>query len=525
MRISKLFLVLFLLISIASILSAQSSLVLMAISAHPDDEDGAALAYYAKIKGVKTYSVFFTRGEGGQNEVGSALGDDLGVLRTQETRAAAQVLGSEVIFLGYPDFGFSKTAKETFAMWGDRDSVLARLVYVIRALKPDVIITNHDTITTKPNRQHGNHQAAGITAYEAFRKAANPSYHPEQLNGVVTPWQVKKLYYRFFNRGGIKQDSLVSLDVNAKDASGKTIEQISMEALSKHRSQGMDKITLDSIPSFFRKHSYYKVLADSAYPYDQSDLFSGISPSDRQQLAASSINMPLVVLKEPPPVDLKLITATPPQNVFIGLIATYDTTTEHTLKTFNIKYQLIDSTKLSSGDLSAYTTIVLDLRTYEYRNDVRLLNGKLLSYAHDGGNIVCFYHKSFDWNGKNYAPYPLTLTTERVTEETAPVQLLIPQHPLMTTPNRITENDWGEWVQERSIYLPSDDTTKTSSQYARLLAMSDTDEKQPSTSLLYAQYGKGTYSYCALALYRQLRNYNQGAVKLFFNLISQKRGM
>ena len=119
----------------------------------------------------------------------------------KETFEAAKILRSDAVFLGFPDFGFSKTAKETFLLWKSKDSVLARLIYVIRTLKPDVIITNHDTITSKPNRQHGNHQAVGISAYEAFQKAADPSYHPEQLHDDITAWQVKKLFFRFLNRG------------------------------------------------------------------------------------------------------------------------------------------------------------------------------------------------------------------------------------------------------------------------------------------------------------------------------------
>src|SRR3989449_1187176 len=100
-------------------------------------------------------------------------------MRTNETLEAAKILGSEVYFLGFPDFGFSKTARETFSKWDGKDSVLSRLVYYIRALKPDVIITHHDTVTTKPKRQHGNHQAVGITAYASFEKAAHPRYHSE----------------------------------------------------------------------------------------------------------------------------------------------------------------------------------------------------------------------------------------------------------------------------------------------------------------------------------------------------------
>ncbi|MBI3195378.1 MAG: PIG-L family deacetylase, partial [Ignavibacteriae bacterium] len=139
--------ILFVLVTIASRVIPQHSaerstdFILMSLSAHPDDEDGATLAYYSRIKGVKTYSIFFTRGEGGQNEIGSELGDELGALRTKETLEAADILGSEVFFLGFPDFGFSKTATETYSMWKSKDSVLARLVYLIRVLQPDVIIT------------------------------------------------------------------------------------------------------------------------------------------------------------------------------------------------------------------------------------------------------------------------------------------------------------------------------------------------------------------------------------------------
>ena len=92
--------------------------VAMCISAHPDDEDGATLAYYRMKYGVKTYSVFFTRGEGGQNEKGPELYENLGVLRTEETRMAATLQGTEAYFLNFMDFGFSKTATETFRKWG-----------------------------------------------------------------------------------------------------------------------------------------------------------------------------------------------------------------------------------------------------------------------------------------------------------------------------------------------------------------------------------------------------------------------
>ena len=98
--------------------------------------------------------------------------------------------------------------------------------------------------------------------------------------------------------------------------------------------------------------------------------------------------------------------------------------------------------------------------------------------------------------------------------------MLKPENVLFRYPNEILPADWNGWVQERNIYLPSGDTSLTSSKYERLLAMSDEDEHEPSTSLLEARYGKGTYIYTSLALYRQVKDLNNGGVKLLFNLIS-----
>ncbi|MEE9226094.1 MAG: PIG-L family deacetylase [Bacteroidota bacterium] len=106
--------------------------VLLCLSAHPDDEDGATLAYYRMKFGVKPFSVFFTRGEGGQNEKGPELYEELGAIRTEETERAGRILMSDVSFLNFYDFGYSKTAMETFQLWGGKGEVLRRLVYVIR---------------------------------------------------------------------------------------------------------------------------------------------------------------------------------------------------------------------------------------------------------------------------------------------------------------------------------------------------------------------------------------------------------
>ncbi|HIL58008.1 MAG TPA: PIG-L family deacetylase, partial [Rhodothermales bacterium] len=199
----------------ASEVDTPRPLVVMNLAAHPDDEDGLTLAYYRGNRDAVAYSVIYTRGDGGQNEAGPELYERLGAIRSRETEAAGRTLGTQVFFLNHYDFGFSKHAREAFAEWGvpqqsfweprpseldaeaGRDLVTARLVYLYRALKPDVVFTNHDTVTVGANRQHGHHQAVGVSAYDAFALAADPTYHPEQLaDEGVDLWQPKRLFLR-----------------------------------------------------------------------------------------------------------------------------------------------------------------------------------------------------------------------------------------------------------------------------------------------------------------------------------------
>lgn len=617
-----------------SLFAQEPPLILMGLAAHPDDEDGATLAYYAKHKSAKVYSLIYTRGEGGQNEIGASLYDDLAEIRTQETFEAAKLLGAETYFLNFRDFGFSKTDKETFQMWGGKDTVLARLVYYIRKLRPDIIITNHDTITTKPFRQHGNHQVVGISAYEAFEKAADSTFHPEQFKQGVAPWQVKKLYFRLFRPNDLSnprwRDSLVEINTSVKVDSERTVLQLAQDALAKHRSQGMDKLTPSLFAWFYAPRRFLLVRSDKPYPFVKDDLFGGIAPTAHPPIPIDDLvekpvapftfkHFPSVLLKavateeelikeksptytrtiflslqnrtneilpvslaishngkaifrkaylfsgesrheihdtltltlekdaQPTPSEL-LIEATPlgvvgknlspelkritlkpvgvsrKKKMNIGLVKTYDATLIDMLTTFEIPFTLLDSVKLMRENLQKYSTILLDLRAYGYRSDLVKFNERVLDYVQKGGNVVCFYHKPQDWNiiaDTGYAPYPIFITSERVTEENAPVKMLLPMHPLLNVPNKIDAQDWNGWIQERSIYLPSAELDKTSDKYLRLLAMSDTDDAQPSTSLLWTKYGKGTYTYCSLALYRQLQVLNEGAVKLFFNLLGQ----
>ena len=217
-----------------ALLDLTNAFTVMCVAAHPDDEDGTTLTVLHRKYGVHTVSLFSTYGEGGQNAVGPELYEELGVIRARETMAAALIQGSEPNFLGLTDFGFSKSAEEAFRVWG-HDEALRRMVLKIRELRPDVIITNHDT-----SSGHGHHQATGRLVLEAFDVAADPKRFPEQLT-QVKPWQVQRLFVRVFGNASPQPapEKIISIDPNEIDPvrHSSFIAQ-ALSGLQQHATQG-----------------------------------------------------------------------------------------------------------------------------------------------------------------------------------------------------------------------------------------------------------------------------------------------
>lgn len=775
-----------LLLPIASLVAAQPSVdvqqafldikndgVLMCISAHPDDEDGATLAYYRMKYGVKTYSVFLTRGEGGQNEKGPELYEELGVLRTAETKAAGMIQGAEVYFLNFKDFGYSKSATEAFQKWG-RNEVLRRLVYTIRKLKPDVMFSNMN-----PLDGHGHHQAASVAAMNAFDAAADSSFYPEQLKlPGITLWQPKKFLIRNINRpeSGFGDWGRYDVVNNIDEMNGPrniSYIELAISALRMHKTQGMERADLRR---FTRNQSLYKLIrASSLFDRDTTTFFGGIdfwndhavamlSPLHRSlsslridmsrdsllMIASSLLNRieslqrqanaaPLVtrmlshwqeelerlvqlscnitlsltladtvvvpkqkvnctlemrsadcrisgvkydfalpdgwtmsetlgaapvlsqqryirdfmlVIGEAPVLTLPKAVAqyrpieteqdvratvrcvvsgypfafstlagldvAPPQTfsvapkitriapsllskgrtfeytirsyrpgetagkvtaqcppgwaaeasnyriqkedssahgtitvhpakdskpgeyvlkfkteyavqeatvrVFdvavaggsrVGIVTSYDNTLESAVTELGIPHTLLDSMALKAGSLAQYSTIIVDIRAYLVRDDLKNNYGRLLEYVKAGGNLVVMYQRPQEWRPE-YAPYPFQISDKRVAEEEAPIDILQPRHALLTYPNKIGDEDWTGWKQERALYFPKN----VPPEYTHLLASHDPDEALQSTGYLVAHYGKGTYVYTSYVWYRQLKEMNAGAFRCFANMIS-----
>ena len=158
------------------------------IGAHPDDEDTSLLTALARGEGVQTAYLSLTRGEGGQNLLGPELWDGLGIIRTGELEAARKLDGGIQFFSRAFDFGFSKTAEETLTFW-PHDEILKDVVWIIRKFRPQVVVT---VFTGTPRDGHGNHQAAGILAREAFDIAGDPARFPEQLQEGVEAWKPRQ---------------------------------------------------------------------------------------------------------------------------------------------------------------------------------------------------------------------------------------------------------------------------------------------------------------------------------------------
>ncbi len=211
------------------------------IAAHPDDENTALIAYFARGRDMRTGYLSLTRGEGGQNLIGAEQGDKIGIIRTQELMAARAIDGGEQFFSSKVDFGFSKNAEETIEKWG-RESVLADIVWTIRRFQPDVIVLR---FSGTPRDGHGQHQTSALLGKDAFAAAADPARFPEQL-AYVKPWQAQRLYFNLFafmpqqEAENDKVAGTLVMDFGEYDpVLGASFTELAGISRSQHRSQGM----------------------------------------------------------------------------------------------------------------------------------------------------------------------------------------------------------------------------------------------------------------------------------------------
>ena len=210
------------------------------VAAHPDDENTALLAHWANGAHFDAAYLSITRGDGGQNLLGSDLREKLGVIRTQELLAALRIDHAQQFFTRANDFGFSKNPEETLRFW-DREKMLADVVWVIRKFQPDVIVTR---FSPEDRLTHGHHTASAQLTVEAFRAAADPARFPEQP-AFAGPWQARRLLWntsaffaqargQTFNPAGMLTEEIGGYNALL----GRSYLEIAAASRSMHKSQG-----------------------------------------------------------------------------------------------------------------------------------------------------------------------------------------------------------------------------------------------------------------------------------------------
>ena len=213
------------------------------VAAHPDDENTRLISLFSNQFNARTAYLSMTRGDGGQNLIGTELREGLGLIRTQELIEARKIDGGEQFFTTANDFGFSKHPEETLSIWNEKE-ILSQIVFRFRQFKPDIIIHRFDHRT--PGTTHGHHTSSAILSEKAFHLANDPKAFSKQLK-TVSLWQPK---YQFYNLswwayGGkdkfdkVDKSDMIALESNPFDILlGKTNEEVAAKSRSQHKSQG-----------------------------------------------------------------------------------------------------------------------------------------------------------------------------------------------------------------------------------------------------------------------------------------------
>jgi hypothetical protein len=211
-------------------------------------------------------------------------------------------------------------------------------------------------------------------------------------------------------------------------------------------------------------------------------------------------------------------------DVRVGYIMGSGDRVPEAIKRLGLEVTLLDESDLATGDLTRFDVIVVGIRASRVRGDFVANHGRLFDFMRQGGTLIVQYQRR-DYVAQNLTPYPAKMSPSpvyssyRVTDETAAVNVLHPDHPVFNFPNRITNADWDGWIQERSTYHLTD----LDPRYTALLEAADPGEEPHDGGLVYAKVGEGNYVYAGLSFFRQLPAGVPGAYRLFANLLSLKK--
>ncbi|MDA1080830.1 MAG: PIG-L family deacetylase [Gemmatimonadetes bacterium] len=216
-------------------------------------------------------------------------------------------------------------------------------------------------------------------------------------------------------------------------------------------------------------------------------------------------------------VYLQAVDVTVPQRLTVAYVQGVGDDNAVYLRQLGVPVTVIDPATIAQWDLSRFTTVVIGTRAFDASSDLVAYAPRLMDYAKNGGTLVLQYGQTFNSIPALF-PFPMSWQqrAERVTVEEAPVTVLKPTSKLLTTPNRIGDDDWKDWVQERSLYMPS----AIDPRYETPIEMHDPDENENKGALVMAPVGKGMFVFTSLSLFRQLPGAVPGSARLFVNLLS-----
>lgn len=189
------------------------------------------------------------------------------------------------------------------------------------------------------------------------------------------------------------------------------------------------------------------------------------------------------------------------------------------LRLMGCQVTLLEDKDLDAKNLAQYEAVVIGIRAYNTKDALTIKNNDLFEYVNNGGTLITQYNNNFDYTAGLLAPIPLKLSRTRVTDETAEMRFLIPEHPVLNYPNKLTNADFNDWVQERGLYFPGE----WDSAYSAPLSCNDPGEKPADGGLLVAPWGKGVFAYTSFSFFRELPAGVPGAYRLFANLVSLKQ--
>jgi len=224
-----------------------------------------------------------------------------------------------------------------------------------------------------------------------------------------------------------------------------------------------------------------------------------------------------VALFEPAEVAATVVPVIVREGSSVGYVMGSGDEVAEAIRRLGVDVTLLGPEQVSSGDLSGFDVLVLGIRTYETRPDLRAANDRILDFARAGGTVLVQYNQ-YQYPQGDFAPYPVDIARphDRVTDETSPVRFLEPDAPVFTTPNVITADDFDGWITERGLYFLGE----WDEAFVPTLELVDPGEEPTHGSLLVAPVGEGLYVYTGLSFFRQLPAGVPGAYRLFANLIS-----